>query len=140
MYERYNEDARRTIFYARDEAEKYGSQYIESEHLLLAILRSDQGLDTSLWAKYEGVDSIRTMIDSAIIRATPIKAFVEIPFSQESRRVITRSAKEADKCGHREITPGHLLLGILEVKESLAARVLEGRGVTKLAILQVLTA
>jgi len=39
MFERYTEMARRSIFFARYEASAFGSEYIETEHLLLGILR-----------------------------------------------------------------------------------------------------
>ena len=41
MFERYTEKARRVIFYARYEASMFGSPYIETEHLLLGLLRED---------------------------------------------------------------------------------------------------
>ena len=44
MFERYSERARRVIFFARYEASQYGSPYIETEHLLLGLLREDSGL------------------------------------------------------------------------------------------------
>src|ERR1039457_6672075 len=44
MFERYTEKARRVIFFARYEASQFGSPYIESEHLLMGILREDKGL------------------------------------------------------------------------------------------------
>ena len=42
MFERYTEKARRVIFFARYEASQYGSPYIETEHLLLGLLREDR--------------------------------------------------------------------------------------------------
>jgi ATP-dependent Clp protease ATP-binding subunit ClpA len=44
MFERYTEQARRVIFFARYEASQFGSPYIETEHLLLGLLREDKGL------------------------------------------------------------------------------------------------
>ena len=44
MFERYTEGARRTIFFARYEASQIGSAYIETEHLLLGLLREDKAL------------------------------------------------------------------------------------------------
>jgi hypothetical protein len=44
MFERYTEKARRVIFFARYEASQFGSPYIESEHLLLGIVREDKTL------------------------------------------------------------------------------------------------
>jgi len=44
MFERYTEKARRVIFFARYEASQFGSPYIETEHLLLGLLREDKQL------------------------------------------------------------------------------------------------
>ncbi len=44
MFERYTEKARRTIFFARYEASLFGSPYIETEHLLLGLLREDKAI------------------------------------------------------------------------------------------------
>ena len=42
MFERYTEKARRVIFFARYEASMFGSSYIETEHVLLGLLREDR--------------------------------------------------------------------------------------------------
>ena len=47
MFERYTEKARRVIFFARYEASQFGSPYIETEHLLLGLLREDKALATA---------------------------------------------------------------------------------------------
>ena len=42
MFEKYNEKARRALFFARYEASKLGSRVIESEHILLGVLREGE--------------------------------------------------------------------------------------------------
>ncbi len=49
MFERYTETARRVIFHARYEASKFGCEHIETEHLLLGILRADGFLAVRLF-------------------------------------------------------------------------------------------
>jgi len=44
MFERYTERARRSIYYARELVSEYGSITIETEHLLLGILREDPNI------------------------------------------------------------------------------------------------
>jgi len=44
MFERYTEAARRVIFFARYEASQYGSAVIDTEHLLLGLVREDRDL------------------------------------------------------------------------------------------------
>jgi ATP-dependent Clp protease ATP-binding subunit ClpC len=65
MFERYTEKARRTIFFGRYEASEFGSPYIETEHLLLGLLREDKGLANRFLPSGESVVSIRKKIESA---------------------------------------------------------------------------
>ena len=59
MFERYTEKARRVIFFARYEASQFGSPYIETEHLLLGLLREDKQLANRFLRSHAAVDSIR---------------------------------------------------------------------------------
>src|SRR5271163_3661203 len=59
MFERYTEKARRAIFFARYEASQYGSTTIETEHLLLGILREDHGIARKFLNGKGGAQSVR---------------------------------------------------------------------------------
>ena len=50
MFERYTERARRVLFFARYEASQLGSISIETEHLLLGLIREGKGLTSRLFA------------------------------------------------------------------------------------------
>ena len=63
MFERYTEKARRTIFFGRYEASQFGSPYIETEHLLLGLLREDKALANRLLRSHTAVESIRKQIE-----------------------------------------------------------------------------
>ena len=63
MFQRFTENARRVIFYARYEASQYGSPYIEPEHLLLGLCRDDKGLLRHFTAKAGGAIEIRAEIE-----------------------------------------------------------------------------
>ena len=67
MFERYTEKARRVIFFARYEASQYGSPYIETEHLLLGLLREDKALSARI-LPVEAAAKIRTAIDARTLR------------------------------------------------------------------------
>src|ERR671924_1885726 len=62
MFERYTEKARRVIFFARYEASQFGSPYIETEHLLLGLLREDKALTNRFLRSHASVESIRKHI------------------------------------------------------------------------------
>ena len=65
MFERYTEKARRVIFFARYEASQYGSPYIETEHLLLGLMREDKALANRFLRSHGSIESIRKEIEAA---------------------------------------------------------------------------
>jgi len=128
MFERYTEKARRVIFFARYEASNYGSPYIESEHVLLGLLREDHALANRLGNRRIVEPEIRAEIETRITRREPFSTSVEVPLSGECKSVLKFAADAAEKFGHRWVGTEHLLLGILRADTSLAAQVLASRG------------
>ena len=122
MYERYTQSARRTIFFASEEARKAGSPYIEPEHLLLAIMRSC-GAELNEAFKLKALeDSFRAEL--TIGQMKPSSAHVDIPISNQSKRILAYAAEEAYRLNSRGIDSRHLLLGVLREPASIAERFL----------------
>ena len=137
MFERYTEKARRVIFFARYEASQFGSQAIETEHLLLGLLREDKALaHRFLPAKTE--DIYRT-IETATIKREKVSTSVDLPLSEEGKRVLAHAAEEAERLSHKHIGTEHLLLGLLRGEKSFAARILNENGVRLLAVREELS-
>ena len=126
MFERYTEKARRVIFFARYEASHYGSPYIETEPMLLGLLREEKR--TLQLVPGAVVESIRKQIDAATDRQPSIPTSVDLPLSNENKRVLTYAAEEADRLNHKHIGTEHLLLGLLRDKDFFAAQLLRERG------------
>ena len=141
MFDRYTEGARRTLFFARDEAFRLRGQAIEPEHLLLGLVRSgDETVGGLLARVHVKLDDLRHEIEIAALDRsrdltfwTRLRETVstphEIPFSPPSKFALKRAAAEADRLQHRDIGPGHLLLGILSEARSVASTILSGRDV-----------
>jgi len=129
MFERYTEKARRVIFFARYEASNFGSPYIETEHLLLGILREDKGLTNRVLRTGSSVESIRQQIEGLTTVREKISTSVDLPLSNECKRVMAYAAEEAERLAHKHIGCEHLFLGLLREQKSLAARLLAERGV-----------
>ena len=130
MFERYTEKARRVVFFARYEASQYGSPYIETEHLLLGLLREDRFLMKRFIGEISAEGgAIRTEIEQHITIRDSFPTSVEVPLTMESRRVLTLAGEEADRLGHRHIGTEHILLGLLRVEGSLAAKVFRAKDV-----------
>jgi hypothetical protein len=128
MFERYTEKARRTIFFARYEASSYGSPYIETEHILLGLLRENRELGRLL--PTGSAESIRNQIDARTIVREKVSTSVDLPLSNESKRVLTYGAEEAERLAHRHIGTEHLFLGLLRERGCFAAEILRERGLT----------
>ena len=134
LFERYTEKARRVIFFARYEASQYGSPYIETEHLLLGLLREDRALTKQFLGEVNAETGIRAEIEKQITIRERISTSVEVPLTQESKKVLNLAGEEAERLGHRHIGTEHLLLGMLRVEGSLAANILQGRNVSLVAV------
>jgi uncharacterized protein (TIGR02246 family) len=130
MFERYTEKARRVIFFARYEASQYGSMTIETEHLLLGLMREDRALVWKFLRENGGVESIRREIESQITRGERLSTAIEIPVSAECKRILNKAVEEAERLGSKYVGTEHILLGILHEHVCLAARLLCGRGLT----------
>ena len=128
MFERFTEKARRTIFFARYEASQYGSPSIDTEYLLLGLLREDQQLARRLMKPFGSLESLREEIETHITRGERISTSVEMPLSPRCRRILRHAAEEAERLGHKHVGTEHLLLGILTEPDCLAAQVLTKRG------------
>jgi ATP-dependent Clp protease ATP-binding subunit ClpC len=127
MFERYTESARRTLFFARYEASHLGSISIETEHLLLGLMREGKGLMVPILAPLP-LGNIRRDIESRSVFREKIATSVEIPFSAETKRVLNFTAEEADRLLHSYIGTEHLLLGLLREENSVAGSILAEYG------------
>ena len=124
MFERYTEKARRAIFFARYEASQYGSRIIETEHLLLGILRADKMLAGSLFPVPGAMETLCEEIESQLKQGPRISTSVAMPLSQESKQILNLASESAEKLGHRYVECFHLILGTLRVEKCKAARLL----------------
>ena len=129
MFERYTERARRVLFFARYEANQLGSESIETEHLLLGLIREGKGLTSRLFARSRvAFESVRQEIEGRAASHDDSPFPHEIPFSAETKRVLGLAADEADRLRHAYIGTEHLLLGILREERSVAATILMEKG------------
>jgi uncharacterized protein (TIGR03435 family) len=128
MFERFTEQARRALFFARYEASELGSTSIDTEHLLLGLMRESTGLTSRLFADAGiALEDIRDDVLRRIPEQPKIPTSVEIPFSGAAKRALKHAAQEADRLSHDYIGTEHLLLGLLREQDSVAADALTSR-------------
>jgi ATP-dependent Clp protease ATP-binding subunit ClpA len=127
MFERYTEKARRVVFFARYEANQFGSPLIDTEHLLLGLLRENKELMNRVQPKVD-YETARQAIASRIKPVNKISTNVDLPLSDHAKRALVYGAEEADRLNHRHIGTEHLLLGLLRDKEFASAKFLSRFG------------
>jgi ATP-dependent Clp protease ATP-binding subunit ClpC len=129
MFERYTERARRVIFFARYEASQLGSNSIETEHLLLGLIREGKGLTSRIFSKsHLSMDTIRKEIEGRALYRDKVSTSVDIPLSPESKRVLGYASEEAERMLHNYIGTEHILLGLMREEKSIAAAILAEKG------------
>jgi uncharacterized protein (TIGR03435 family) len=131
MFERYTEQARRTLFFARYEAFQAASAFIETEHILLGLFRDDQSPAMRALARARvSLETIRQEIESHTARrvGTPSATAEDLPFSEETESVLHYAEQEAERLLHHHVGPEHLLLGLFREERGLAATILKEYG------------
>src|SRR6266852_1792005 len=128
MFDRYTEKARRVIFFARYEASQFGSPFIETEHLLLGLLREDKTLANRFLRSDAAVESIRKQIEGHTTIREKVSTSVDLPLTHECKRVLAYGAEEAERLSKKHIGTEHLLLGLLREEKCFAAEILHERG------------
>lgn len=125
MFERLTERARKVILHAQEEALYFKHNYIGTEHLLLGLLRAEGGIAAEVLGRL-GVTSreARNQVEG-IVGHGEEEADTHVPFTPRSKKVLELSLQEALDLSHNYIGTEHLLLGLSQEKEGVAARVLE---------------
>jgi hypothetical protein len=127
VFGRYSQPARRALFFARYEASAAGSPAIESEHLLLALIREDIVLRSALG--FQVATKIRAGIEQSSRPLRSVSSCADIPMSSEVKTALKHAAEEADVRNCRDVAVRHLVLGLLRVEQSKGAAMLRDNGV-----------
>jgi hypothetical protein len=127
---KFTDRARKVLTYAQDEAQRFNHSYIDTEHILLGLVREGDGTAARV-LETMGVElaKVRTAIEFLIGRGVrPVVG--EVGLTPQARRVIELAIDEARRLDHRYLGTEHLLLGLVREGEGIAAGVLESVGVT----------
>jgi ClpA/ClpB-like protein len=129
-FERFSEDAKKTLTLAQEEAERSHHSYIGTEHLLLGVLRNQEGVGHKVLDRL-GIHTaeVRLRIESVLGRNERIIIQQIVPTSRV-KQVIEIAFEEARRMGSQNVGSGHLLMGLVIEGEGIAAHVLEDLGAT----------
>lgn len=129
MFERYTERARRVVFFARYEVSQLAGSAIDTEHLLLGLLREGGGVLGPILQR-AGVKStaVRKQIEARIIPEQSVSTSVDIPLSAAAKRALQYAHEESENLGADSIGTEHILLGLLREPETVAGEILRAHG------------
>ena len=130
-FDRFNDRAKRVLALAQDEAIRFNHNYMGSEHLLIGLIREEEGVAARALAKL-GVElaKARKAIDFIIGRGESTTSPSEITLSPRAKKIIELAIDESRKLGHGYVGPEHMLLGLAREGEGIASGILESLGVT----------
>ena len=124
MFERFTERARQVVVLAQDEARALRHNYIGTEHILLGLLREEEGLAARVLESLDiTVEEVRAQVARIVGKGDAV-ASGQIPFTPRAKKVLELSLREALSFGHNYVGTEHILLGLVRENEGVAARVL----------------
>jgi hypothetical protein len=128
-FSKFTDQARKVLTYAQDEAQRFGQNYIGTEHFLLGLIRQGDGTAGQVLENL-GVDlaKARSAVEF-IIGSGDRPAEQEFGLTPRAKRVIELAIEEARRLGHDYVGTEHLLLGLILEGEGIAAGVLASLGV-----------
>src|ERR1700710_1551026 len=124
MFERFTERARQVVVLAQEEARTLKHNYIGTEHILLGLLREEEGLAARV---LESLDITVERVRAQVVRIVGSGEEVtsgQIPFTPRAKKVLELALREALSLGHNYIGTEHILLGLARENEGVAARIL----------------
>ena len=129
-FDRFTKRARRVLTLAQEEAQRLNHNYIGTEHLLLGLVREENGVAVRVLRDL-GVDprQIRERVERTVGRGQRAM-YGKLSLTPRTKRVIELAVDEARRLGHHYIGTEHLLLGLVRAGEGVAVDVLKGLGVS----------
>jgi ATP-dependent Clp protease ATP-binding subunit ClpC len=134
MFQRFTERARQVPVLAQEEARSFGHDFIGTEHLLLGLLREEDGLAARVLAARVladlgvTVEHVRARVREIVGSGEPGQATGQIPFTARAKRALEVALREALGMGHNHIGTEHLLLGVVQDDEAVAAVIMRELG------------
>jgi ATP-dependent Clp protease ATP-binding subunit ClpC len=131
MFDRFTESAIKAIMLAQEEARSLGHNFVGTEQILLGLIGESAGIAAkALESLGVTLKDARTEVATLLGRGSSTVA-AEVPFTPRSRRVLDLALKKSQQMGHEYVGTEHLLLGLLQDGEGVAAKVLENLGLDR---------
>ncbi|MFA6291581.1 MAG: ATP-dependent Clp protease ATP-binding subunit [Victivallales bacterium] len=122
--------AKQVLVLSQKEAQRFNHDYVGTEHLLLGLLRLGQGVAVSVLKSMGlNIDNLRIEVEKNSGTGGGTQQQGAPPFTQQLKKVLILSAKEAKAMNYNFIGTEHLLLGLMREGESVAARILRNMNI-----------
>jgi len=132
MFERFTERARQVVVLAQEEARSFNHSFIGTEHILLGLVREEEGLAARVLRKHNlGASSIRHAISTMVGKGENEVTVQQIPFTPRAKKVLELSLREALSLGHNYIGTEHILLALSREEDGVTHRIFDISGITK---------
>src|SRR6059058_5276185 len=128
MFERFTERARQVVVLALEEARALRHNYIGTEHILLGLMREEEGLAARVLKSLDvTIERLRAEV-VRLFHASDQPTAGPIPFTPAAKGVLERSLHEALRLGRKEIGTEHILLALARERHDPATRILLALG------------
>lgn len=131
QFERFTERVRKILLLAKEEAGRLNHDHIDTEHLLLGLIREGGGVAAAILAELDvNMEDMKQQVEQVVARETSATLAEEAPLTPQARRVLELAAEEAQSMDHSYVGTEHLLLGLIKEGEGVAAHTLISLGAT----------
>jgi len=129
-FDRFTKRARRVLTLAQEEAQRLNHNYIGTEHLLLGLIREENGVAVKVLQEL-GVkpQRVKDMVERTVGQGQRAMFSSKLTLTPRTKHVIELAVDEARRMGHHYIGTEHLLLGLVREGEGVAVNVLRSMGV-----------
>ena len=125
MFERFTERARQVVVLAQEEARILKHNYIGTEHILLGLLREEEGLAARVLESLDiTVERVRAQVVRIVGSGEEVTSGPDPVHAAREEGARARAARGAVSLGHNYIGTEHILLGLVRENEGVAARIL----------------
>jgi ATP-dependent Clp protease ATP-binding subunit ClpC len=124
VFERFTERGRQVVVFAQDEARALKHNYIGTEHILLGLLREEEGIAAQALDAFEvTLEEVRAQVAQIVGQGDEVVSG-QIPFTPRAKKVLDLALREAISLGHNHIGTEHILLALVRENGSVAMRIL----------------
>ena len=133
-FNRFTERARRVMHFAQEEAQRFQHNYIGTEHLLLGLIREEEGVAAKVLKSFDvDIEKVRQNVEQVIGRGDRAVSG-EVGLTHRAKKVVELAVDEAHSLNHHFIGTEHLLLGLLREGQGIGAGTLESFGLDLQAV------